>query len=896
MLLLSFVTQAQTTKSTDFWVSFLVNGGEFGIDDVTLIAVGDQNSLITVENPITGWNTTVSLTSTSYANLTSATISIPFDAALSQTASMVSNRGLHVTSTDPIQLYALNRREYSCDMATVIPTVELGTEYMVQDYANPTIPELESPGAAEVLFVATADSTVLTMTLPCVTQPTTVAPGHTLTVNLMRGQTYMLVAPAPNEFSGMVVSSNNKPFALFQGNKLAAVVNGTNISGDHIFEQAVPLYCWGHNYLAVSTPGRQWGDKVRILSSADNCLVTIDGDSVCILQRGHTYDYHLPPSSAKYIVTSQPSSVTLLTASSTWEVESGDVSSVILTPLGNGVGDARFCMPATSHIGSFYINVVAVNSSVAGITLDGNNIANQFISAGGYRYARLPVSSGLHVLSGTGGLFTAYAYGNGNVESYAFPLGRSFPPRSGDTILVRDTICTGQSYDTLGVRLFNADTLDLGTSIYHRDVMVGGQLVHYIVYLTVLQSSHTDFYDTISFGDTIVFCGLSLTADGDYSVTYTAANGCDSTLTMHLTLLRDTVYLKDTVCRNMPYSANGFNLPPQRFVGIFTYLRDTIEQNLPLCYKLTLVVLPDYHTELSYNIVAGDTLLFDGTPLIAEGDYQFLYSAANGCDSTVIVHLYFESLGINADREGVCPGEQVTLTATGTHTFIWSSTPPDPSLDAQQGLDTIIVTPWTTTTYMLLDSAGAIVATVTVGAEPPPVPCVQYNHTDLDFDNPELSLTDCSEGSQFTTWTFDDGTVMTMASVTHQWNTALFFPRPDSVGVTMTTCNRYNCCSDTTLTFPLKIRSIWFPNVFTPGTDNNNLFGCYTSHEVAEYELVIFNRWGMQLWSTTDINQGWDGRRADGTACIQGAYVYRYYLRATDGTVDSGIGTVTLLR
>lgn len=896
LLLLSFTLQAQTTKSNDFWVSFLVNGSQSGIDELSIIAVGDQTCNLTVENPVTGWSTTVTLTASAYANLTSATVAIPFDATFSPVASVVSNRGLHVTSSAPVQLYAMNRREYSCDIATVIPTVELGTEYMVQDYSNSLLPNLEAPGGAEVLFVATVDNTVLTMDLPCVTQPTTVAPGQTLTVSLMRGQTYLLAAQSPDEFSGMLVQSNGKPFALFQGNKLAAVVNGPHVSGDHTFEQAVPLHCWGRDYLAVSTPRRQLGDLVRILSSADSCHLFIDGDSIATLQHGETYDYYMPPSSVKRIIATKPVSVTTLSSSSSWEYEHGDVSSVILTPLENGTGDVRFSIPSTPHIDSFYVVVVSNSVSATGLTLDGNSIGSQMVDVSGYRYACLPVASGQHSINTIAGIFTAYAYGNGVVESYAFPLGRSFPPHSSDTIEVYDTICTGQSYDTLGVRLFNAGLLDVGTTVYHRDAVVGGQLVHCVVHLTVLISSHQDYYDTITYGDTILFCGMPLADEGDYTVAYTSANGCDSTLTMHLTLKRDTVYVYDTVCRNNPYSAFGFNLQPMIMAGIFTFVRDTVEQGHLLCYKLILTVLPDFHTELSHNIIAGDTLIFADTALTAEGDYTFLYTAANGCDSVVVLHLFFESVGIAADYEGVCPGDQVTITATGTHVFIWTSSPADPSLDAWQGLNPITVTPWVTTTYMLLDSAGAVVSTVTVGAEPPPVPCVEYSSATLDFDNPEITLSDCSGGSLSTTWTFDDGRVLTGQRVDAQWNPSLFFLGADSVEVTMTSCNRYSCCADTTLAFPLQIRSVWFPNVFTPDADNNNLFGCHTSHQVSEYELTVYNRWGLLMWSTTDISQGWDGRRADGTPCWQGAYIYRYTFRIASGTVVSGIGTVTLLR
>ena len=94
----------------------------------------------------------------------------------------------------------------------------------------------------------------------------------------------------------------------------------------------------------------------------------------------------------------------------------------------------------------------------------------------------------------------------------------------------------------------------------------------------------------------------------------------------------------------------------------------------------------------------------------------------------------------------------------------------------------------------------------------------------------------------------------------------------------------------------MKIRSAWFPNVFSPDAEINNRFHCFTSFDVERFSLVIYNRWGIELWSTDDINQPWNGRRADGTPCPQGAYVYRYWINGTDNRFESGIGTITLLR
>ena len=122
------------------------------------------------------------------------------------------------------------------------------------------------------------------------------------------------------------------------------------------------------------------------------------------------------------------------------------------------------------------------------------------------------------------------------------------------------------------------------------------------------------------------------------------------------------------------------------------------------------------------------------------------------------------------------------------------------------------------------------------------------------------------------------------------------YPLPDSIGITLTSCNRYNCCSDTTFKIPCRIRSLWFPNVFTPDSESNNLFRCFTSRNIIEFEIDIYNRWGLIIWSSTDIQQGWDGRRSDGTPCPQDAYVYRWHWRDADGDAKSGVGTVTLIR
>lgn len=92
-----------------------------------------------------------------------------------------------------------------------------------------------------------------------------------------------------------------------------------------------------------------------------------------------------------------------------------------------------------------------------------------------------------------------------------------------------------------------------------------------------------------------------------------------------------------------------------------------------------------------------------------------------------------------------------------------------------------------------------------------------------------------------------------------------------------------------------KIRSIWWPNVFTPDEERNNRFGCTVTYEIVAFEMHIYNRQGLLVYHTTDPSATWDGTH-EGKPCPQGAYVYRWHAKYAYGYVKNGVGTVTLIR
>ena len=88
---------------------------------------------------------------------------------------------------------------------------------------------------------------------------------------------------------------------------------------------------------------------------------------------------------------------------------------------------------------------------------------------------------------------------------------------------------------------------------------------------------------------------------------------------------------------------------------------------------------------------------------------------------------------------------------------------------------------------------------------------------------------------------------------------------------------------------------IFTPNAFTPGGHNPEFkplvdFG----QNIGTYSMLIYDRWGAQIFSTTDPSIGWDGKR-NGSDQPQGGYLY--YIKITQaGQVTENKGVLMLIR
>jgi hypothetical protein len=88
---------------------------------------------------------------------------------------------------------------------------------------------------------------------------------------------------------------------------------------------------------------------------------------------------------------------------------------------------------------------------------------------------------------------------------------------------------------------------------------------------------------------------------------------------------------------------------------------------------------------------------------------------------------------------------------------------------------------------------------------------------------------------------------------------------------------------------------VFIPNAFKPSGFNSVFLPVTTYVDITAYQFDVFNRWGLNVFSTTNIDQGWDGTNG-GVKQELGVYVYLVRFRNSKGEYLEFKGSVTLLR
>ena len=235
--------------------------------------------------------------------------------------------------------------------------------------------------------------------------------------------------------------------------------------------------------------------------------------------------------------------------------------------------------------------------------------------------------------------------------------------------LLEGSICTG------GLYVFDTELLDAEGTYVHEYIAQGGCDSTVTLTLSVLPTSTGSDQATICANESFEYYGDILTEQGEYLYVLQAANGCDSTVTFTLNVLPAIeTSIEATIC-----SGDTYTFGSDKLSDAGTYV-DTLSaiNGCDSVITLTLNVLPVQQTSLSESICAGESFNYNGESITDAGTYNFAFSGVNGCDSTVTLALQVLPVAHTSLDVKLCAGETYEfdgnlISDSGTYTAIFTS-------------------------------------------------------------------------------------------------------------------------------------------------------------------------------------------------------------------------------
>ena len=229
------------------------------------------------------------------------------------------------------------------------------------------------------------------------------------------------------------------------------------------------------------------------------------------------------------------------------------------------------------------------------------------------------------------------------------------------------TICSGETYTWQGQTYAESGNY----SVTYSDVNGCDSIV--ILHLNVLPDESTS-EETIVACDSYFWYGTTYTESGDYTYTTTSDNGCEHTAMLHLTINK-SVATEETIAACTSYEWNGTTYTES---GDYTITLSTAT-GCDSVVTLHLTVWPEVPTtEESATVCYGETYEWNGQTYAATGDYPATLQNAHGCDSVVVLHLtVLPEVLVKEDNVTICHGETYTwegqtYTASGDYTVTYA--------------------------------------------------------------------------------------------------------------------------------------------------------------------------------------------------------------------------------
>jgi gliding motility-associated-like protein len=445
-----------------------------------------------------------------------------------------------------------------------------------------------------------------------------------------------------------------------------------------------------------------------------------------------------------------------------------------------------------------------------------------------------------------------------------------------------------------------------------------------------------------------IFDSLS---QGNYLITVSDANGCLSeeiTMVSNLSKLEASVNNKDLICHNKSegeislLSLSG--TPPFRYscsgqadqvTPVFTQLPagfhtvkivdgrscvwDSVVQiKQPGAISAKASIIPpdcfgEYNGKASieitggspgYSIYLNQEYLSPSSQLegLGAGPHTVTISDANGCRRELTLQIP-EGRRPDPPRilpDTVCPEESARLLA-------WTQSGSKPVWYDQEDADAMLFSgdqmniqePKRTDTFFVsaIDEQGCeskrIPVRVIVAQNPIAGFLADFQTRELPgavFSFQDKSVSQAPIQDWF--WEFGDGEISSFQHPIHE------YAQPGEYTVKLSVVDANGCKATALRASFLEVQmSVMMvpPNAFSPNGDGVNDFFRMPFYNIAQWLVVIYDRWGNVVYQTEELNFNWDGTH-QGSPAPEAVYTYTVNGKAVDGTPVSRSGTILLMR
>ena len=283
----------------------------------------------------------------------------------------------------------------------------------------------------------------------------------------------------------------------------------------------------------------------------------------------------------------------------------------------------------------------------------------------------------------------------------------------------------------------------------------------------------------------------------------------------------------------------------------------------------------------------------------------------DGCvssDKVVITYYKLPTASFSVNQTDGCPPLTVNFTKTTAedYPFKWNFGYSD-STSLQPNPSFTYTVPGTYAAILTVTGPDGkeVTKTRTITVYEMPVPKFEIVPDSIFIPEQELRCYNYSLGATSYLWNFGDGATSTDLNPVHTYLDSGFY------SISLKVVSQNQCTDSLTITNGIHVMEksrMKFPGAFTPNVEgssggrydrrdfsNDVFYPIVIVGDLKEYKMEIFNRWGVLLFQSNDINIGWDGYYK-GQLLMQDVYIYRVSGIYNDGKRFSIIGDVLLMR